>query len=249
MSDTFVGSVRKEDTIYRDEVDFDKSFKIDIDFAKMEFEETLNVSGPSSIFHVSYYGKPRVLKVLCDAGVVPNFYGFMLAIHPGDCAPHLDAFRHDKGLPRAILIEYLPKPLVMNCVTYTKERMQKAVNGIRQIHVALVEHNDPYPKNILIVPGDLERVIWIDFVVAIVYPNDAYIGKKERNRIEFETEVIESFGWMLEEDQKKGLPPNTKYYWDQLLSGVQTYTEGSHYGSHQSLSADLISQDTKAPAK
>lgn len=39
MSDTFVGSVRKEDTIYRDEVDFDKNFKIDIDFAKMEFEK------------------------------------------------------------------------------------------------------------------------------------------------------------------------------------------------------------------
>jgi hypothetical protein len=59
--------VRKEDTIYRDEVDFDKSFKIEIDFAKMEFEETLNVSGASSIFHVSYYGKPRVLKVVCGS--------------------------------------------------------------------------------------------------------------------------------------------------------------------------------------
>jgi hypothetical protein len=82
----------------------------------------------------------------------------MLAIDPADCAPYLDAFRHDKGLSHAILIEYLPKPLAMNCVTYTKERMQKAVNGIRQIHF------------------------------------DAYIGKKERDRIEFETEVIESFG-------------------------------------------------------
>jgi hypothetical protein len=36
---------------------------------------------------------------LCDAGVVPNFYGFMLAVDPANCA-HLDAFRHDKGLPR-----------------------------------------------------------------------------------------------------------------------------------------------------
>lgn len=75
--------------------------------------------------------------------------------------------------------------------------MQKAVTGIRQIHLAWFEHNDPYPKNILIVPGDLERVIWIDFDVAIVYPNNACIGKKERDRIEFETEVIESFGWLL----------------------------------------------------
>ena len=75
--------------------------------------------------------------------------------------------------------------------------MQKALVGIQKIHLALVEHNDPYPKNILIVPGNLERVIWIDFDVAIVYPNDAYIGKKERGRIEFETEVVESFGWLL----------------------------------------------------
>ena len=134
---------------------------------------------------------------VCDAGVVPDFYGFILAIDPANCAPHLDAFRHDAGLPRAILIEYLPRPLVMNCVTYTKERMQKALVGIQKIHLALIEHNDPYPKNILIVPGDLERVIWIDFDVAIVYPNDAYIGKKERGRIVFETEVVESFGWLL----------------------------------------------------
>jgi hypothetical protein len=60
MSDTFVGSVRKEDTIYRNGVVPDKSFQIDINFAKME-----SVSGTSSIFHVSYYGKPRVLKVVC----------------------------------------------------------------------------------------------------------------------------------------------------------------------------------------
>lgn len=134
---------------------------------------------------------------ICDSGVVPDFYGFTLAIDPATCAPYLDAFRNDAGLPRAILIEYLPKHLVMNCVTYTKEHMQKAFTGIRKIHSALVEHNDPYPKNILIVPGDLERVIWIDFDVAIVYPDNGYIGEKERGRIEFETGVVESFGWLL----------------------------------------------------
>ena len=110
---------------------------------------------------------------------------------------HLDAFRHDTGLPCAILIEYLPKPLEMNCVTYTKERMQRAYIGIQKIHQALVEHNDPYPKNVLIVPSDVERVLWIDFDVAIVYPNETYIGEKERFRIEFETEVVKSFGRLL----------------------------------------------------
>jgi hypothetical protein len=122
----------------------------------------------------------------------------------------------------------------MNCVTYSKERMVKAVDGIRKIHSALVEHNDPYPKNILIVPGDAERVIWIDFDVAITYPDSTYIGERERGWIEMETQCVESFGVMLvgrpglrvlvatyfpatddllqADDQKQGLRPNTKYY-------------------------------------
>ncbi|KAK2741441.1 hypothetical protein FQN55_008357 [Onygenales sp. PD_40] len=246
MPDYFFGSVGKEDTIYRDEAAFDDRFKLNINFAKLEFKETLNISEASSIFHVNYCDKPWVLKVfhnnrdpgyacdhiqdlnrcrceiraycslkkskICDSGTVPNFYGFVLAINPAHCAPHLDAFQHDTDFPCAVLIEYLPTPLVLNCVTYTAEHMQKAVIGIQQIHLALIEHNDPYPKNILIVPGDQERVVWVDFDVAIVYPNDTCIGEKGRHRIEFETEVIKGFGPLLEEDQKKGLPPNTRYY-------------------------------------
>ncbi|EDN02433.1 predicted protein [Histoplasma mississippiense (nom. inval.)] len=160
MSDTFFGSIGKECTIYRDEAGFDDNFKLDIDFAKIEFEETLNVSEASSIFHVNYCGKPRVLKV-------------------------------------------------------------KAVIGIQQIHLALVEHNDPYPKNILIVPGDQERVIWVDFDVAIVYPNDTYIEKKGRGRIEFETEPA------LGHTHKK----------DCIIEAA------SHYPPR------LTSQDTKVPAE
>ncbi|EEH42768.2 uncharacterized protein PADG_07588 [Paracoccidioides brasiliensis Pb18] len=137
-------------------------------------------------------GSKHVIMTLC-----PVFYGFMLAIDIANCTPHLDAFRHDAGLPSSILIEHLPKPLVMNCVTYSKERMQRAVIGIQQVHSAFIEHNDPYPKNILIVPGHLERVVWVDLDVAIAYPNDIYIGKNGRSRIEFETEVVKSFGQLL----------------------------------------------------
>lgn len=75
---------------------------------------------------------------------------------------------------RAILIEYLPNSLPMNCVTYSKEHMNKAITGIQQIHPALVEHNYPYPKNILIITGDPERVVWIDLDVTITYPNNTY---------------------------------------------------------------------------
>lgn len=95
---------------------------------------------------------------LCDSGDVPQFYGYMQAVNPVDWT-HLDAFKRDISFPSAVLIEYLPNSMEMNCVTYTRERMQKAVDIIKQLHLALVEHNDAYPKNISIVPGDPERVL------------------------------------------------------------------------------------------
>ncbi|EFW13358.1 conserved hypothetical protein [Coccidioides posadasii str. Silveira] len=246
MPKTCVGSIRKADTIYRDERGFDDSLKINIDFEKVEFVKTLRSSEASSIFHINYYGEARVLKVfhnnrdpgyasdhirdlnrsrceiraycrlkqfgICDTGFVPQFYGFAVDINPANCAPHLDAFQQDVNPPCAVLIEYLSRPQLLDCVTYTPERLQKAVIGLQQIHSARVEHNDPYPKNIMIVPGDPERVVWIDFDTAIVLPENGSIGGKEHQQIKFETAVVESFGQLLEEDQKKGLPPNTKFY-------------------------------------
>jgi hypothetical protein len=125
---------------------------------------------------------------------VPQFYGYTLSLDPAAFTPHLDAFLHDNSFPSAIIIEYLLNPLSMNRVTYTKERMKQAVDGIKQIHSALIEHNDPYPKNIAIVPGRPERVMWIDFDVAITYPDISYIGDRERGWIDFETGRVESVG-------------------------------------------------------
>lgn len=71
---------------------------------------------------------------------------------------------------------------------------------------ALVEHNDPYPKNILIVPGNPERVMWIDFDVAISYPDSTYIGDRERGWIEIETRRVEDVGVKL-----VGAPGNFPY--------------------------------------
>lgn len=125
---------------------------------------------------------------------MPQFYGYTLSLDPTAFAPHLNAFQDDTDFPSAILMEYLPDPLPMNCVTYTEERMAKAVKGIQQIHSALIDHNDPYPKNIQIVPGDPERVMWIDFDVAITYPDSTYVGDRERRWIEIETKRVESVG-------------------------------------------------------
>ncbi|RMJ22989.1 hypothetical protein PHISP_06129 [Aspergillus sp. HF37] len=141
------------------------------------------------------------LSGVCDGGYVPQFYGYTLRLNLTAFAPYLDAFRGGVSLPSATLLEYLPNLLPMNCVTYTEERMAKAIDGIRQVHLALIKHNDPYPKNIVIVPSDPERVMWIDFDVVIIYPDGtSYIGDRERGWIEFKTGCVEDFGVMLAED-------------------------------------------------
>lgn len=134
---------------------------------------------------------------VCDAGYVPQFYGYALSLDSDAYTPHLGVFKKDVGLPSAVLIEYLPKPLMMDCVTYTPERMDRAIEGIKRVHEALVGHNDPYPKNIVIVPGSPERVMWIDFDVAITYPDSSYVGERERVWIELERQRVECFGKLL----------------------------------------------------
>jgi hypothetical protein len=75
---------------------------------------------------------------ICDEGYVPQFYGYTLSLDPNVHSPHLDVFLRDAGRPSAILMEYLPNPLLMNCVTYSKERMAKAAVGIQKVHSALI---------------------------------------------------------------------------------------------------------------
>ncbi|EFW15389.1 conserved hypothetical protein [Coccidioides posadasii str. Silveira] len=85
-----------------------------------------------------------------------------------------DAFTHDSGFLSAILMEYLPSQLLMNCLIYCKKWMARAVYGIQQIHSG---YNNPYHKNILIVlvlwiSGSLDLWdLWIDFDVVITYPS------------------------------------------------------------------------------
>ncbi|PGH10501.1 hypothetical protein AJ79_05429 [Helicocarpus griseus UAMH5409] len=226
-------AIGPEGTIYGNEAGLDTAFEIEIDPPAMNFVKILNASEASSIFQVNYRGKPRVLKVfhntkdpgaycrlkragICDGGYVPNFYGFIRDLDTARFAPHLNAFQHDSGRPAAILIEYLPNPIPMNCVTYSKVRMEMAITAIKQIHLALIEHNDSYPKNILIVPRageDSERVLWVDFDVAITYPDKTSMKERERRWLDEETECVEGFGLKLARDQESGLQLNTKYYY------------------------------------
>ena len=108
---------------------------------------------------------------------------------------------NDKFQPSAILLEYLADSEPLNCVNYSKERLDKAMEALVQVHSALVVHNDLYPKNILIVPGTPERVVLIDFDVAKIFPTkellDQDIGMwcpEPMQSCELEIRLLKNFG-------------------------------------------------------
>ena len=96
---------------------------------------------------------------VCEKGVVPRYYGHIDQLGPGQFRPHLDHFIHDLYQPKAMIFEYLPNTESINCVNYSKERFQKAIDGIQEIYKALVYHQDVYLKNIVLVLGYLERTL------------------------------------------------------------------------------------------
>lgn len=79
--------------------------------------------------------------------------------------------------------------------------MQSALHGIDEIHGALVHHYDVYPKNMLIVhgdgDGDRERVVWIDFDVAVAFPDKESMGSQGDEYSKFEWKLVEGFGRLL----------------------------------------------------
>jgi hypothetical protein len=67
------------------------------------------------------------------------------------------------------LLQHLADAQGLNSVNYSDDRFRHAIDGIKGIHSAFVHHNGIYPKNILVVPGNPERVVWIDFDVASTF--------------------------------------------------------------------------------
>ncbi|KAJ6050549.1 uncharacterized protein N7446_010658 [Penicillium canescens] len=59
----------------------------------------------------------------------------------------------------------------------------------------------------LVVSGT--RIVWVDFDVATTFSS---MGPCEKAYCDYETELVESFGKLLNDDKRQGLPPNTKYY-------------------------------------
>ncbi|KAF9251797.1 hypothetical protein DTO006G1_2597 [Penicillium roqueforti] len=144
-------------------------------------------------FRCEYNAYTNLLNFdVCESGLVPRCYGYIDRLDPSSFRPHLDHFLTDEMHPRAIILEYLEGAEELNCVNYSEERLQLAIQGMKEIHRALINHHDVYPKNILITQDSM--------------------GRKGQLECEHEAKLLASFGEILREDQKQGLPPNTKFY-------------------------------------
>ncbi|CAG8930966.1 unnamed protein product [Penicillium salamii] len=131
---------------------------------------------------------------VCERGLVPYFYGYIDRIDPTAFYPAFQDFAHDKYHPKAILLEYLPNAESLNCENYSEACYHKAIEGMKQIHAAHVHHRDIYPKNILVVPGVQERMVWVDFDVATTFSIE---GLDEQRLSEEEDTLVAEFGEFL----------------------------------------------------
>lgn len=125
---------------------------------------------------------------VCARGITPQFYGTIENIDPTLCNPHLKAFVKDKYPPTAILLEYIPNMKELDWSNYSEKRMENFIDGMNAIHEALVEHGDIYPRNMMIVEGDPERAIWIDFDRAQTFNRE--LSDRQKEWIGFEKAIL-----------------------------------------------------------
>jgi hypothetical protein len=126
---------------------------------------------------------------VCARGVTPRFYGTIENIDPTSCLPHLKAFIKDEYPPTAILLEYIPNMKELRWSNYNEKRMQNFVDGLNAIDSALVQHGDVYPRNMMIIEGDPERAIWLDFDRAQTF-NGELITERQKGWIAFEKRLM-----------------------------------------------------------
>ncbi|OJJ50354.1 hypothetical protein ASPZODRAFT_157240 [Penicilliopsis zonata CBS 506.65] len=145
----------------------------------------------------------------CESGFIPKFYGYLDRVDPVLFHPALQHFTHDKLQPSAILLEYLPNAESLNCVNYSDALYPQAVEGMKEIRQAGVHHRDVWPRNLLLVRGNPDRLVWTDFDVSTTFTD---LGSEQQARCDHEFALVKGIGDALREDQAEGLPPNTKFY-------------------------------------
>ncbi|RFU24013.1 hypothetical protein B7463_g12327, partial [Scytalidium lignicola] len=124
---------------------------------------------------------------ICDRGIVPQYYGTIKNIDWQLYQPHLDMFASDPYAPNAIILEYVQNAQMLNEDNYTTLRMENFLSGIKEIHKVSIEHSDPATRNMMVVDGDPERAVWIDFDRAQTFER---LRQQDIKWIEFEFKLV-----------------------------------------------------------
>ncbi|PYI22758.1 hypothetical protein BO99DRAFT_399835 [Aspergillus violaceofuscus CBS 115571] len=136
-------------------------------------------------------------KGLCARGVVPDYYGY-LTIADLTLWPDLHMFTNDALPPKAILIEYVPDMKQLDLTNYTKARAEKLRDVLFEINAAKILHSDIAPRNIMVCGGEQERVLWIDFDMAMVFPEDRPLTEEQQEWFDDEAAVMNEFvDWLV----------------------------------------------------
>ena len=130
-------------------------------------------------------------KGFCKRGVIPDFYGVIECIDPKEWGPHLDMFLDDRWSPNAVLIEYIADMHQMDLSTFSKSRLASLRAILGEIHDAKVLHDDVYPRNVMVVSGQPDRILWIDFDSAQTFPENEPLTSRQQQ-------------WMVTEIQRMG---------------------------------------------
>ncbi|OJD12573.1 hypothetical protein AJ78_06851 [Emergomyces pasteurianus Ep9510] len=89
--------------------------------------------------------------------------------------------------------------------------MDDFIDGMNAIHEALVEHGDVYPRNMMIVEGDPERAIWIDFDRAQRFNRE--LSGRQKEWIGFEKAILNEMADCMKHDASEGKMDKTRIYY------------------------------------
>ena len=110
-------------------------------------------------------------------------------LDPGLYKPYLDQFRNDPNFPDAVLLEYISEAEPLTKINYTRQRMDKFMKYLKDIHSASVLHSDIHPRNMWIFPESVDRVMWLDFNRAQTY-NEHQLTKSQQDNITYEASQL-----------------------------------------------------------
>ena len=95
-------------------------------------------------------------------------------------------FLGDSSPPNAVLIEYVADMHQMDLSTFSKSRLASLRAILGEFQEAKVFHGDTDPRNMMVVSGKPDRVLWIDFDSAQTLPENKPFTQRQQEWMESE---------------------------------------------------------------